>query len=371
MITISLCMIVKNEEQVLGRCLKAAGSFADEIIIVDTGSCDRTKEIGREYGGKVYDFAWRDDFAAARNEAFSKANMDYCMWLDADDVVTEENQEKIKKLKQELEPDTDVVMMKYSIAEDSDGKSLFSYYRERLVKNGRGFYWEGRVHEAIAPWGKIIYSDIVISHKKEGVGSGDRNLKIYEKMIEEGESLSGRSLFYYGRELLSHNRYEEAVQVMEEFLEGDGWRENKIEACLNLAECFRMLGKEKESVQALFKSFLFDTPRGEACFELGRYFQGKEKWEQAVFWYETALRQQPSDKGGGFIRWDYYGYLPEINLCVCYDRMGNREKAYEYHQKSSARKPKAKEVQWNEQYFRKMGYGKTDRMDEPNYGKYI
>ena len=89
MITVSLCMIVKNEEQVLRRCLESAKSFADEIILVDTGSTDKTKEIGKTYGGKIFDFPWRDDFAAARNEAFSKATMDYCMWLDADDVVTE------------------------------------------------------------------------------------------------------------------------------------------------------------------------------------------------------------------------------------------------------------------------------------------
>lgn len=144
LITISLCMIVKNEEKVLGRCLKAARSFADEIILVDTGSQDRTREIGNEYGARVYEYEWKDDFAAARNEAFSKAVMDYCMWLDADDVVTEENQEKILNLKKELEPDTDMVMMRYSVSEDSQGNSLFSYYRERLVRNGKGFLWEGR-----------------------------------------------------------------------------------------------------------------------------------------------------------------------------------------------------------------------------------
>ena len=183
LITISLCMIVKNEEKVLGRCLKAARSFADEIILVDTGSQDRTREIGNEYGARVYEYEWKDDFAAARNEAFSKAVMDYCMWLDADDVVTEENREKILNLKKKLEPDTDMVMMRYSVSEDSQGNSLFSYYRERLVRNGKGFLWEGRVHEAIVPSGKVIYSDIVISHRKEGAGDSDRNLRIYEKMI--------------------------------------------------------------------------------------------------------------------------------------------------------------------------------------------
>lgn len=91
MITISICMIVKNEEDVLGRALKSVQGIADEIIIVDTGSTDSTKEIASSYTNKIYDFEWCDDFSKARNYSFSKATKDYCMWLDADDVILEED----------------------------------------------------------------------------------------------------------------------------------------------------------------------------------------------------------------------------------------------------------------------------------------
>ena len=77
MIQISLCMIVKNEERVLNRCLKSIADLMDEIIIVDTGSTDQTKEIARKYTENIYDFEWKDDFSAARNFAFSKATKDY------------------------------------------------------------------------------------------------------------------------------------------------------------------------------------------------------------------------------------------------------------------------------------------------------
>ena len=78
-VTVSLCMIVKNEEDVLARCLDSVKDLVDEIIIVDTGSKDRTKEIAHTYTDNVFDFVWIDDFAAARNFAFSKAKCMYCM----------------------------------------------------------------------------------------------------------------------------------------------------------------------------------------------------------------------------------------------------------------------------------------------------
>lgn len=84
MISISLCMIVKNEAAVLARCLDSVADLVDEIIIVDTGSTDRTKEIGAKYTDKIYDFQWIHDFSAARNYAFSLASCDYIYSADAD-----------------------------------------------------------------------------------------------------------------------------------------------------------------------------------------------------------------------------------------------------------------------------------------------
>ena len=112
---ISLCMIVKNEEKVLGRCLESAKRLADEIVIVDTGSEDRTREIARQYTSRVYEIPWRDDFSQARNFSFSKAEREYCMWLDADDVISEENLERMLEYKEQMDGTEDVVMVKYAV----------------------------------------------------------------------------------------------------------------------------------------------------------------------------------------------------------------------------------------------------------------
>src|SRR5690606_26056361 len=99
MISISLCMIVKNEESVIARCLDSVKDLVDEINIVDTGSTDNTKGIVQQYTNRVFDFNWIDNFAAARNFSFQQATKDYILWLDADDVLTIEEHEKFKSLK--------------------------------------------------------------------------------------------------------------------------------------------------------------------------------------------------------------------------------------------------------------------------------
>lgn len=86
MATVSLCMIVRNEEKVLARCLDSVRGIADEICITDTGSTDKTREIAAQYG-TVQVFPWCNDFSAARNFSFAQARMDYTLWLDADDVL--------------------------------------------------------------------------------------------------------------------------------------------------------------------------------------------------------------------------------------------------------------------------------------------
>ena len=101
MVSVSLCMIVKNEEDVLERCLNSVSDLVDEIVIVDTGSTDRTKEIAARFTRLVLEFPWRDDFAAARNESFAHASMDYCMWLDADDVLLEADREAAEAAREE------------------------------------------------------------------------------------------------------------------------------------------------------------------------------------------------------------------------------------------------------------------------------
>lgn len=354
MITISLCMILKDEEQVLERCLSSIKDLVDEIIIVDTGSTDTTKQIALQYTDQVFDFAWICDFAAARNYAFSKASMEYCIWLDADDVIEDKERVDFLDLKNSLTLDTDIVMMRYNTAFDDEGNPSFWYYRERIIRNDQSHLWQGAVHEVITPSGNILYSDVSISHRKLGAGDPDRNLNIYRKLLAEGRTLSPREQYYYSRELYYHQLYDEALNAFGVFLsQPEGWIEDKIEACIMSAKCYLQMGSNEKAMQMLFRSLLYDVPRAEVCCEIGDCFMKAERFETAVFWFKTALDCQLDYRRGGFILPDCYGYIPAIQLCVCYDKLGKEEAAKMYNDKAGEYKPNATAFLYNKAYFDK------------------
>ncbi len=349
---ISLCMIVKNEEQHLARCLDSVAELVDEIIIVDTGSTDQTIKIASGYTSHVYSYPWKDDFSDARNYSFSKATMDYCMWMDADDVLEASEKEKFLQLKQTLPSEIDIVMMKYHTSFDEAGKPAFSYYRERWIRNHAQYHWIGAVHEVIPPNGRVFYSDLAISHKKTGAGDPDRNLKIYEKLLAAGKPLDARQQYYYARELYYHKRYEEAACLFERFLlSEDGWVENKIEACSVCASCYSALGKEQSALTTLLRSMSFDLPRAELCCDIGKYFLEHENWQNAVYWYQAALDIPKKEASAGFVLPDCYDYIPLLQLCVCYDKLGDKQKAKEYNERAGLCKPYSQAYLYNKQYF--------------------
>lgn len=352
MVSIALCMIVKDEADVIANCLNSVADLVDEIIVVDTGSTDRTKEIVAGFTDRIYDFVWIDDFAAARNYAFSLAKSSHCMWLDADDVLLEADRKTFAALKQELTEANDAVMLRYNTGFDEKGNVTFSYFRERIIKNHAGMRWVGAVHEVIATTGTVTYSQCAVTHRKLHLSDPDRNLRIFEKIVSEGGSLDPRQQFYYGRELYYHKRYTDAIGVFERFLDADnGWVENKIDACKHCAYCRYGLEQPAEALQALLRSFLYDLPRAEICCDIGHHFFDRQQYPLAVYWYERALSCARVDDRGGFVAPDAYGFTPCIQLCVCHSRMGDNAKAIAYNEQAAMYKPAAPAIALNRSYF--------------------
>jgi len=349
--TWSLCMIVKDEEKNINKCLNSAHKLFDEIIIVDTGSTDKTKNIAKKYTKKIYDYEWINDFSSARNFSFSKATKDYIMWLDADDIIKSKEYAKLKKLKKTLSDDIDIVMLKYEIAHDNNANPTFTYYRERILKRTKGYKWQDKVHEYIPLTGKVIKEDITITHDKIFKGNSERNLNIYEKMEKNKETFTPRNLYYYGRELYDHRRYEKAIEVLEKFINTKkGWVEDNINSCYLISNSYYLLNLNEKVLMWLFKTFEYNTPRKKACCLIGDYFLNNKKYENAIYWYNQAIGL-PVYNGVGFNEPDYNYFIPYINLCVCYYRLGDYKKSRHYHMLCKEIKPNDSIVKQNSSFF--------------------
>ncbi|WP_042352561.1 tetratricopeptide repeat-containing glycosyltransferase family 2 protein [Bacillus massiliigorillae] len=354
MVSISLCMIVKNEEKVIARCLESVAPLVDEIIIVDTGSSDRTKEIVKKFTDQIYDFEWEDDFAKARNFAFSKASKEYTLWLDADDVILEPDQEKFKELKKTLDSSVDSVQMKYVLLKDEHGAIISSLNRNRLLKTSNKFKWIGAVHEYVEVGGNIILSEICITHQSIKTGKTDRNIKIYRKQMEKGLEFTPRDLFYYANECYEHNLNEEAITYYKKFLDTErGWFDDCIRACDQGAEAYIRLGNTKEAIMLILRSFSYAIPRANLCCKLGYLYMEQKEFDRAVYWYEAALKcdVEKVKSTGGLVDYAYYTWLPHLQLCVCYDTLQQHERAFYHNEMARLYNPGHESVLHNKRYL--------------------
>ncbi|WP_310551399.1 glycosyltransferase family 2 protein [Paenibacillus glufosinatiresistens] len=350
--TISLCMIVRDEEKALARCLSSVLGVADEMIVVDTGSEDRTKEVAARFGARVCTFEWRDDFAAARNYAFSLASCEYLFWLDADDILKERDRERMMELKAALPPGCRRVTMPYHLAFDSSGNVVYSLRRNRLVRRECGFQWIGAVHEYLAADGPGLDSEVCVTHLKEK-GHSDRNLRIYRERAERGEAFTPRDVYYYANELRDHGQWREAAGQYERFLDGgQGWVEDNIQAGLKLAECRMKLDDRPGGFRALCGTLLHDVPRPENCCALGHFFWEEQRFGQAIYWYEQALTARRPENGMGIQNAAASTWLPHLQLCLCHHRLGDLRRAHWHNEQALAYAPSHPSLLHNRRYFR-------------------
>lgn len=291
MISISLCMIVRNEQAVLARCLDSIADLMDEIIIVDTGSTDATKQIAAGYTEHIYDFAWVDDFSAARNFSFSKATKDYIYCADADEILDEANRERFRQLKQTLLPEIDIVQMKYgNQLEYNTTYNFDEEYRPKLFKRLREFTWIEPIHETVQLMPVVFDSDIVICHKPESSHAG-RDFEAFLRVFRNGGRLSAKLHNMYARELFIAGEDDDFLQAEPVFAksmtETDRTADELKEAFCVLAKAARLRG----DVHHFFKNALkciADDGCSEICFELGEYYAAAGEAEEAAMWYYNA-----------------------------------------------------------------------------------
>jgi glycosyltransferase involved in cell wall biosynthesis len=324
---VSLAMIVRNEENNLPHCLQSARDLFDEIVIVDTGSTDRTKEIALEFGARVVDFVWIDDFAAARNVSLANATGDYIFWLDADDVLDPPEREKLKALLSRLRVDRKAAYVVRCACDPSQdgagGKTMVDHIRLfPLLKDVR---WTYRVHEQILPslrqanipvrWTDVTvrhtgYTDLALRARKL-----DRDTKILREELAERPH-DPFVLFNLGSIAIERDAWQEGLDYLCRSLRGSAPTDSITRKLFALiARAHQMLGNTQAALNACVEGLSFDSEDAELWFRKAVLHKHRREFEEAEACWRRILRLRRPDQ---FCSVDQgiYGHLTRRNLAV-------------------------------------------------------
>ncbi|MCD6319236.1 MAG: glycosyltransferase [Candidatus Desulfofervidaceae bacterium] len=330
MTTLSLCMIVKNEEKNLPKCLEHIKDVVDEIIVVDTGSTDRTIEIAKQCGAKVYYFRWCDDFSAARNESLKYATCDYILWLDADDRIEQPDIEKLIKLKENLPKDKKAAFAFKIVSIYPDKEE--SAYQIRIFPNLSQVRFRGKVHEdisldiqkmGITP----VFVDIKVIHQGYinplvNKKKAERNLRLlWQELKEQPENLHWH--YYLGQTYNLLGKREKAKSHLLKVFHQNGQCHQSvyIAAVVNYANILLEEGKPDEAM-ALLETLYDKFPQDDFVkFVLGQYYVLNKDFEKAL---NILITVQPEGidlliipVAHKDLRGTYYAYLG-----MCYEYFG-------------------------------------------------
>ncbi|MCK4588912.1 MAG: tetratricopeptide repeat protein [Nanoarchaeota archaeon] len=336
---LSLCMITKNEEEFLEKCLNSVRGLVDEIIIVDTGSSDKTKEIAASFDAKVFDFKWCDDFSAARNESLKHATGDWVLVLDADETLAEKDKEKIKKIISEAKDyevgfvlkqrnyynlDEEAVPLGWISAKDDsyeESKGIQGWLETpavRLFRNVPGMKYNGVVHECVSEFlknkGKIEYTKIPFHHfGKLKVESRKKKSEMYERLGKK--KLEGKKDYYnyyeLARQCVGNGKLDEAIDLLKKSIElkGDFWQ-----SWFNLGSVYLMKDDLEKALDALNRAIELNPEDVDILSNLGVVLAKKGDFVIAKEKFEAGLRLNPNNAGVCFNLGKIYHKLGDLEM---------------------------------------------------------
>lgn len=333
---ISLFMIMKNEERVLADCLGSAIPFFNQIVVVDTGSTDRSVEIAREHGAEVHKFKWCDDFAAARNESMKYAKGKWLFWMDADDTLPWATGEGMVRAVLNAPPDLAGFYMKVRFVTD-DPKFGTVVDHVKLFRNRPGLKWEHRIHEQILPSirekvGDVGYLDVEVLHSgydtsEEGQQrKRERDAKLLALELKEKPE-HPFVLFNIGMTHHYNKEYSEAEKYLARSIERCRAGETilrKAYALLALSQ--NLQGKKEEAMQAVMAGLEACPGDPELLYRKGQLLADADRPAEAVEAYRAVIGQ---DISGHFssIELGILGPGVRVNLALALARLGNYREA--------------------------------------------
>jgi len=258
---LSISMIVKNEESCLAQCLESVKG-ADEIIIVDTGSTDKTCEIARCYTDKVYEgeYVWEDSFCKARNYALNKCTGDWILSIDADEILEPNGIQKIRDAIAFLTTPNQKTINCRLVANITN----ILHYFPRVFERCPEVFWKGDIHNCLSV-SETNKSDITIVYKYSEAHKNDpdRALRILIKTVKENPKIV-RETFYLAREYYYRKDYVTAIHWYKDYLTRAYWGPEWAEAWLTLSRCYWNLGKINEAKDACLQAIKINANFREA-----------------------------------------------------------------------------------------------------------
>jgi hypothetical protein len=328
-------MIVKNEDQNIKSCLSKVVDFVDEIIIVDTGSTDNTKNIASEFTKKVYDFKWCNDFSKARNFAISKAANDWILVLDADEFVTNFFRDNVNKfIKNSLNKKKVGRVQRINIMEDPNGNKKYIERVNRLF-NRNYFNYEGIIHEQIRDLNGENYEteivDIIVEHvgyTKEVLHRTDkikRNISLLEVAVKN-DSEDPYLYFQLGKSYYMMKDYKTSVLYFEKALSFE--LDFRLEYVEDLVETYgyALINSGRYSEALILENCIeIYSESPDFQFVMGLVYMNNAKFTQAVERFLKCTKFSRSNVEGITTYSAYY------NIGVIYEVLGFKENAIEYY----------------------------------------
>lgn len=365
--TISLAIIAKNEEKNLPRLFDSIEGCFDEVVVIDTGSTDKTKAIAQDHGAIVYDFAWINDFAAARNFAFSKTTSDYVMWMDCDDVLSDKV--AFIQWRDHAMQFAEVFFNTYHYALDENRKPLISFVRERVFKKSVNPTWRYRLHEGIIvhpSWVRDYAVTWSVHHMRDALdvqADKSRNIKLLEE-IKAQNGLDARLQFYYGKELYEAGKANEAILAFRDAVKNESLEyhdrilsyQYAAYSCVTAADQMKDELKDQknsyytEAISLCHEGMKLDPNRAEFHVCIGDTYLKMGDLAKAIPYYGAAKKcVNPKDlgspyEGAIYSFLDCYGQNPTIQLAKIYANIGRLEQA-EAEAKEAVEKYKSQEAQ--------------------------
>ena len=257
--TIGVAIIAKNEEALIGRCL-ASVAGADQIVVVDTGSTDRTVQIAKEHGAEVHlDFIWHDDFQSAANHAKNKLTTDWVLSCDCDEVLLT----GIDSVREAIELGRDMIRVKMV----AEGSLPNTFGFGRLFRNTPEIYWCQPIHKHLNLPGEgeeVGNVSIMYGYSPAHELDPDRSLRMLEKTVEDEGAESCRNLYYLGREYWYKQRYKECTSTLGRYVQVSYWDAEKSEAFLIMSQAYSAQGLDEDARDAVLQAIKINSNFKEA-----------------------------------------------------------------------------------------------------------